>query len=186
VVQRKYPASMDTSPSPRLRGNDAGPVGAAVAENVKRLRHAQRLTQADLAERLRELGRPIPLASVAKLEAGDRRIDVDDVAALARALRVPVSTLIATSATGSARLEELSEALLGHTEAVMSLGMRIGQSRRALLDYLDHRRFVDHANDSRAGLEAAGRASASAEAALREDFPALLRECIQRGVSSSD
>lgn len=63
-------------------------------ENLKRIRAAREMTQAGLAEALAQAGRPIPVASIAKIEAGDRRVDVDDLAALAEALETPIAQLL--------------------------------------------------------------------------------------------
>lgn len=90
----------------RQRGNDPGPTAATVADNVKRVRFARRLTQEGLSERLREIGRPIPPASIGKIEIGLRQVDVDDLMALAVALDVsPLGLLLPRTATG----EELVE-----------------------------------------------------------------------------
>lgn len=53
------------------------------------------MTQAELSERLRTLGRAIPTASIGRMESGDRRIDVDDLMAISYALDVsPLSLLL--------------------------------------------------------------------------------------------
>ena len=53
------------------------------------------ITQGELSSRLEALGRPIPTASIGRLESGDRRVDVDDLMALAVALEVsPVALLL--------------------------------------------------------------------------------------------
>lgn len=60
-----------------------------VASNMAALRTAgQPMRQSDVAERLAELGRPMGASALSKMEQGDRRIDVDDLVALALALRV--------------------------------------------------------------------------------------------------
>jgi transcriptional regulator with XRE-family HTH domain len=65
-----------------------------VAANVKQLRAHRGLTQADLSQRLTEIGRPIPVASIGKLETGLRKIEVDDLVVLAIALDVSPLTLL--------------------------------------------------------------------------------------------
>jgi transcriptional regulator with XRE-family HTH domain len=72
----------------RQRGNDMGPTGRAVAENLKRIRVAAGMTQAQLSEAVREVGYSIPTAAIGKIETRDRRVDVDDLAVLAVALNV--------------------------------------------------------------------------------------------------
>lgn len=52
------------------------------------------MSQQQLAARLVELGRPMQASGVAKVESGGRRVDVDDLAALAVALNVPIARLL--------------------------------------------------------------------------------------------
>lgn len=81
------------TPAPR-RANEIGAMGAGVAENLKRIRSAQRMTTDRLAERMTELGRPMYANTITKIEKLQRRIDVDDLVALATALSVtPVQLL---------------------------------------------------------------------------------------------
>ncbi|TKG66184.1 helix-turn-helix domain-containing protein [Prauserella endophytica] len=77
------------------RANDIGPIGEHIAENVRSLRNEQRLTTRELAERLSELGRPIPPTGITRVEKLQRRVDADDLIALALALGVsPVRILL--------------------------------------------------------------------------------------------
>lgn len=78
----------------RVRGNAPGSAARAVAENVALVRRRRGMKQSDLAAKLAEVGRPIPTASVAKIEAGTRRVDVDDLAALATALGATAGALM--------------------------------------------------------------------------------------------
>jgi transcriptional regulator with XRE-family HTH domain len=72
-----------------------GPTSRHVVENVARLRGARGLTREALSERLTEVGRPIRATGLARLEAGRRRVDADDLVALALALDVsPVRLLM--------------------------------------------------------------------------------------------
>jgi transcriptional regulator with XRE-family HTH domain len=69
-----------------------------------RLRHTQlrddrNLTYAELARRTGDAGRPIPVLGVRRIEAGERRVDVDDLMALAAALDVPPATLLMPDTT---------------------------------------------------------------------------------------
>lgn len=61
---------------------------------VERLREAQRMPYTELSERLAALGRPIPVLGLRRIERGERRVDVDDLVALARALNVPPAVLL--------------------------------------------------------------------------------------------
>jgi hypothetical protein len=76
------------------RANSLGTVGERVAENLKRLRAVQRVTTEQLAERVTALGRPMRATTVTKIEKLVRRVDVDDLAALASALSVTPAQLL--------------------------------------------------------------------------------------------
>jgi transcriptional regulator with XRE-family HTH domain len=68
-----------------------GPVGKRLAANVRALRT---ITVRDLSLYLTELGRPISASGITKLEQESRRVDVDDLAALAIALDVTPNRLL--------------------------------------------------------------------------------------------
>lgn len=74
-----------------------GPIGRYVISNLEYLRNARRLTYRELSERLSRLGRPIPTLGLSRIEKGDRRVDVDDLVALAVALGVNPSALLLPS-----------------------------------------------------------------------------------------
>lgn len=79
--------------------NPLGPVGRALAANVKHIRESQRLTFVALSERLTNVGRPIAVLGLRRIERGERRVDADDLLALARALGVhPVDLLVSDEA----------------------------------------------------------------------------------------
>ena len=63
-----------------------GPTGARVGRRLNELRRERGLTLGDLADKLKELGRPILLSALSKIEKGQRRVDVDDLVALALAV----------------------------------------------------------------------------------------------------
>jgi len=73
---------------------EKGHVAQSVATNVNSVRDRRGLSQQQLAARLGELGRPMQASAVAKIESGARRVDVDDLAALAVALNVAVARLL--------------------------------------------------------------------------------------------
>lgn len=73
---------------------EIGPTGHTVRANVKNFRKQRGLTLRGLAERLEQGGRPMAHNTVSEIERGARRIDVDDLTALADALDVmPVDLL---------------------------------------------------------------------------------------------
>lgn len=79
----------------RQRGNDMDITGRTVAANVRRIRIESRMMQADLSAAMSRVGRPIPVASIGKLETGLRKVEVDDLMALAVALNVsPLALLL--------------------------------------------------------------------------------------------
>lgn len=66
-----------------------GPTGHAVALNVKRFRELRGMTVYALSDALKAAGRPITPSAVAKIEKRQRQVTVDDLSALASALKVP-------------------------------------------------------------------------------------------------
>jgi transcriptional regulator with XRE-family HTH domain len=86
--------------------NPLGPTGETVRANVKRLRDGQNLGYAKLARRLEDVGRPIPELGLRRIETGTRRVDADDLMALAAALDVsPATLLMPGTAEGEATVE---------------------------------------------------------------------------------
>lgn len=79
-------AVTDTEPGQRMPDH--------LARTVARLREQQRLPLTELSDRLAKLGQPIPVLGLRRLEAGERKVDVNELAALAKALGVPPLTLI--------------------------------------------------------------------------------------------
>ena len=84
-------------------------MGRYVIENLKQLRDARRLTYRELADRLAELGRPIPTLGLSRIEKGTRRVDADDLVALAIALGVNPAALLLPRDTGPGDEIELAE-----------------------------------------------------------------------------
>lgn len=92
----------------RRRGPAATQVeatGQHVQENVARLRKARGKTTYELAQMLKEAGRPIPQSGVSRIESGGRRVDVDDLTALAVVLGVsPAALLLPLNDRAGARI----------------------------------------------------------------------------------
>jgi hypothetical protein len=87
----------DATPDAKSGGRSAVPLGAtgeAVRENIRRLRAAQGFSTRQLELRLAMLGRPIPSSGITRLELGQRRVDVDDLVALATAFNVTPGQLL--------------------------------------------------------------------------------------------
>jgi transcriptional regulator with XRE-family HTH domain len=71
-----------------------GPAGRTAAENTRRLRNGRGLSIYQLSELLSRAGRPIAASQISKIERAERRVDVDDLMALAVALGVSPSALL--------------------------------------------------------------------------------------------
>lgn len=77
------------------RANELGPTGARLTENLKRLRESLPLTTEQLADRVtNDYGRPMRANTITKIEKGQRRVDVDDLVALALALETRPDALL--------------------------------------------------------------------------------------------
>lgn len=83
-----------------------GPTANTVAENVQRLRDADNLTFTQVSDRLEAAGWPLTPVAVRRIEQGSRRVTVDDLMALAVALKVSPSTLLTPYTAGM--LEQVS------------------------------------------------------------------------------
>jgi transcriptional regulator with XRE-family HTH domain len=83
-----------TGRMPDKKQIDAGPTGVAVAANIESLRKSQNLSYAELSRRLDQLGRPIAPLGLTRIRDHKRRVDVDDLVALALALDVSPATLL--------------------------------------------------------------------------------------------
>jgi transcriptional regulator with XRE-family HTH domain len=68
--------------------------GERAAANLAEIRSSRHMSQAELADRMNELGRPMSAPVVSKTEKLDRRIDVDDLVAFAIALGVTPNRLL--------------------------------------------------------------------------------------------
>lgn len=73
---------------------EIGKIGQYVAGAVARLRGNKGWEQRELAERVTQAGRPLSASVLSKIESGARRIDVDDLVAIAAALEVSPSLLL--------------------------------------------------------------------------------------------
>ena len=81
-----------------------GPTARTVSENVAHLRDRRNLTLRGLARKLSDAGRPLNHSAVDQIEKGARRVDVDDLMALAAALDVSPITLLMPAKTDSSTI----------------------------------------------------------------------------------
>ena len=96
---------------------ESGPTGRAVVDNLARLRKGMTLNQ--LSERTEEAGRKLSVSALSLIAKGKRRVDVDDLMALAVALDISPITLLMPE-TGSAE-EEVSATGLTREVAATNL-----------------------------------------------------------------
>ena len=76
---------------------ERGPTSDRVSENIREIREARGLSLRDLYLRLDDIGRPILPSGLHKIENGERRVDVDDLVAIAIALDVTPTRLLLTA-----------------------------------------------------------------------------------------
>lgn len=74
--------------------NPLGPVGDQLRANIRTIREAHGFTYQWMADRLAEIGRPIPTLGLSRIENGERRVDADDLVALAQVLQVAVPDIL--------------------------------------------------------------------------------------------
>lgn len=94
--------------------NPLGPTGHTVRLNVARLRGGMQYKQ--LSEKLAEIGRPIPTLGLRRIEDGERRVDVDDLMALAVALDVNPAALLFPSEDRGVPVEATGVGSIGFKE----------------------------------------------------------------------
>ena len=97
-----------TADNERRHRNAVGATGRQVGENLKRLRLARGLSTRELAEELRQHGRPIPATGITRIEKGARSVDVDDLFTLAVVLDVSPLTLLLPPTSGDVVAEATS------------------------------------------------------------------------------
>lgn len=89
----------------RVRGNPAGITNTHVANNIRTARQAIGMDLRTLSDGMAQAGRKLSPSGISKLEAGDRRVDVDDLIVIAYLLRTSPAALLtppgqATTLTG--------------------------------------------------------------------------------------
>lgn len=136
--------------------NPLGPTGETVRANVIALRERRNLSYAQLSRKLKTAGRAIPELGLRRIEDGDRRVDVDDLMALAEALEVwPIALLMPATTMAGLTVEtgdelvqatchppERAEVLWNQLQGLAIRGF--GRSTDATLKgTADYRRFID-------------------------------------------
>jgi transcriptional regulator with XRE-family HTH domain len=117
-----------------------GPAGRDLVANVERLRREHGLSERKLSSMLEAAGRPIPPLGLARIRRLQRRVDVDELAALAEVLGVTPDELLAPPGTSKPAIDHAA------VRAAQDLTARIGQlleadgdpaTVRALCGYVD-------------------------------------------------
>lgn len=73
---------------------EIGPVGTEVAHNIAALRSRANMTLRALSAAMATAGRPIPVLGIRRMELKQRRVDVDDLTALAEVFEVSIKSLL--------------------------------------------------------------------------------------------
>lgn len=94
---RRDRSSRRTSPAaPKMpRMPEVGPVGRHVIANVERLCEERGLSWRRLSAMLDRVGHPIPELGLSRMRKAERRVDVDELAALSEVLGVTPAALLA-------------------------------------------------------------------------------------------
>lgn len=82
-----------------LMAERVGPAGQVLAANIQRIRKARGLTFAEVSARTEEIGQPIAVLGLRRIERAERRVDYDDLLCVARALDVSPITLMVPALT---------------------------------------------------------------------------------------
>ncbi|MBU4214303.1 MAG: helix-turn-helix transcriptional regulator [Actinobacteria bacterium] len=108
------------------KGIEIGPTGDTVRHNIARVRRARGLAYTELSKQLAEAGRLIPPLGLRRIEDGERRVDVDDLVALAAVLWVDPVVLMAPPLYGGGLETEVTG--LGRCNSSQAVNWLGGQS----------------------------------------------------------
>lgn len=84
------------------KSSPLGPTGNTVRANIEELRQGAGLSYAEMSRRLEDAGREIPPLGLRRLEAGERKVDVDDLFAISFVLDVSPMRLLLPGVQSSA------------------------------------------------------------------------------------
>lgn len=101
------------------RAIEPGPAGERVAANLAAIRSNRGINQAELADRVTLLGRPMSGPVVSKTEKLDRRVDVDDLVAFAVALNTTPNRLLLTADADGSEIDLTPNATVWTSQAWM-------------------------------------------------------------------
>ncbi|MFF7754378.1 helix-turn-helix domain-containing protein [Streptomyces sp. NPDC007971] len=98
-----------TPPPESPKPSGWGPISRYVAANVLRFRTDRGLSTTRLSAALKEIGHSIPATGITRIEKGERRVDSDDLVALALALNVSPTALLLPPTEDSETSVQLTE-----------------------------------------------------------------------------
>ncbi|MDP9693017.1 UNVERIFIED_ORG: transcriptional regulator with XRE-family HTH domain [Arthrobacter globiformis] len=88
---------------------NVGATGLTIRENIKRIREGRDMSWAQMSRFLERAGRPIAPLGLRRIEDGSRRVDVDDLMAIAVVLDVtPNDLLLPQAGSGMAEVTGMS------------------------------------------------------------------------------
>ena len=88
--------------------SELGPTALAVASNIRRHRERMGLGFAQLSRELVKVGRDIPPLGLGRIETGERRVDVDELTALAATFGVCPASLLMPEAEKPESIAQLT------------------------------------------------------------------------------
>ena len=100
--------------------SELGLTALVVAANVRRHRERMGLGFAQLSRELSNAGRDIPPLGLGRIEAGERRVDVDELTALAAAFGVCPATLLMPDAETAEAIVQLTGVEKGQAQRLWS------------------------------------------------------------------
>lgn len=152
-----------------------GASGEVVRQRIREVRDAQGVTGAQLSARLNDLGRPIPLLGIQRIESGERRVDVDDLVAIAVALEVSPTTFMLPNSND-------------RNDRVTATGLATEPTAEQLWDWLRVDHYIDRAKNGMEQLDFIKRAAPVWRALQYADGVLQLLELnrIERDMKSTD
>ncbi len=113
-----------------------GPLGRNLTENLQHLCKERRLSLNKLSAALEAAGRPIPPLGLSRLVKGERRVDVDELVALAEVFGVTPGELLAPPGSGKPGSDHVA------VRAAQDLAEKIGQLLAADRDPAGHEALI--------------------------------------------
>ena len=118
---------------------EVGPLGRNLIANVERICRERHLSRRQLSAELEKVGRPIPSLGLTRMMRAERRVDVDELVALAEVLGVTPHELLAPPGTGAPGKDHAAVRAAGNLVARIEqmLGADDPADREPLAGYVD-------------------------------------------------